>query len=140
MQTGQWETGAFVVKGYILPSARVMTCAAVCAIFSLVIILRGMTRIAILWRALVNSIDMAIGALDLGMQVGQFEISGVVIESYIFPITGDVAFGAIRAHLPIMKIILLVARDTIFWRAFEFIVYMALRAFNSCVRAIQLKF
>ena len=56
-----------MVERHILPAARVMTCAAVFAELSFVIILRRMARIAVSGCAFENSINMASRAIDLGV-------------------------------------------------------------------------
>jgi hypothetical protein len=58
------------------------------------------------------------------MSAGQGEVAAAVIEGGIFPTGGVMTGRTVRAKLPVVPVILLMARVTICWRAFELLVDM----------------
>lgn len=64
-----------------------------------------------------NLILVAIGALHINMRTIQRESGKTVVESGIFPISRVVAGFASRSVLPVMLILVLMARVAIFWGA-----------------------
>ena len=82
------------------------------------------------WRALELSIGMTFRAIHVGVATCQREIGTVVIKRGVIPVIGRMTGRAIRAKLPIMLIVLLMAGVAICGRTFEHIVDMTLLAFT----------
>ena len=81
-------------------------------------------------RAFELSVGMTSRAFQVGVATCQREIGTAVIKRGIIPIIGRMTGRAIRAKLPVMLIILLMAGEAICGRVFEDIVDMTLLAFN----------
>lgn len=63
-----------------------------------------------------------------------------MIEFGILPIAGYMALLAGCSELPFMQIVLLMARETVFWSAFENTVRMTLFASHNYMRPVQFEF
>jgi len=114
-----------MIERDVLPTGCCMTCRTDRAKLSVMRVLGGVTGITILGCAFINSIDMT--CLTLGVDVGacQRETCFAMIETYIFPTARVVTGCAIRAKLTIVRVLLGMARITIFGRSFEHIVHVA---------------
>jgi len=121
----QREAGVVVVEGRVAPSARGMTGTAVRAELSVMGIFGCMTGITIRRCTFINTVDVAGGALNVGMFAGKREGRIIVIEVYIAPAACCVAGTAIRTKLPVMFILRSMTGITIGWRALIFSVDMA---------------
>jgi hypothetical protein len=133
MRTCQWEGRIIVIESNLLPAARGMAGGTDRSKLPLVYISGGMTREAILWRALIHIVHMAGLAGNVAVQTGQWERRVVVIEYHLTPFGGLVTGAAIRAKLPTMHITRRMTGKTVFRRALIHAVYMAGFAYHCGV-------
>lgn len=68
---------------------------------------------------------MALLTIQIGVCAGQRELALVMIEAHMIPARGVMTGGTILPKLPIVLVILLVARITIYGCPFELFIYMA---------------
>lgn len=125
MFTQQWECRSTMIKSYIAPLRRLVTCLAVLSILTIVLVLRGMAGVTILRRTFIDSVHMAGCASDSLMRIHQRECRGVMIESYIAPLGRLVACLAVLPKLTIMFILRTMTGVTVLRRTLEGSVLMA---------------
>jgi hypothetical protein len=114
-----------------------MTGPAIRAILAVVVIILGMARITIRWRAFENVIGVALCALHADVRAGQREIGFRVVEGGRFPGSGAVTGTAIPAILSLVGILGCVTGITIRRGTFENIVDVTLCALYAYMRAGQ---
>ena len=110
---GETEDRLSVVEGGLFPVVRKMAFGAVVAQGAFVRVIAVMTIGALLRETLEDIIDVALGALDVHMLAYQLEDGLIVVEMDLFPIIRRVAFGAVRAQLAFVCVILAVAVHTL---------------------------
>ena len=115
---GQFEGCQIMVKGCRVPATGCMAARAIGSQQAGVRIDPRMTTGAVRWSPLENAIDVATGAGNTGVFTGQFECKQVVVDG-CRPSLGIMAKGAIRAILPLVLIVLLVAGIAVGWRTLE---------------------
>ncbi len=105
MRPAQWERSGTVIIEHIQPASRLVTGCAVRAKLSLMIVLRGMTGIAVLRRILEVPILMTRQTISGCVCTFQGEFGLAMIERYIRPPARCVTQGAVRAELAFMVIL-----------------------------------
>ena len=128
-----------MVKDRPSPGAGGMAAAAALAHRTLMLVVCLVTGVTAGGGALVNIIDMAIGAQRLYMRAGQFEQRRVVVKDRSGPGVGGMASAAALPHAALVLIIRLVAGVTVGGRALENIVNMAIGTQRRNMRARQLE-
>ncbi len=123
MTAHQSEAGAAVVEVDIAPIRRVVAEGAIGAELPVVIVIFGVTTVAILRRPFKRAARrMARQTIHIGMFTHQRERRLAVVEAGVFPAGWGMAGGAVGAELPVVLIIFGVATVAILRRVFICIV------------------
>ena len=109
----QWEGGLGMIEDCLFPITGDMTLLAGCTQLSLMRIDLFMTGETILRRAFECSVYMALFTSHGDMRSIQLKYGAVMIESGRLPSFGSMARSTVRAQTPLMRIILLMAGETI---------------------------
>ncbi len=129
--------GLVVIKSDLYPLGWLMTCLAAPAVLTVVLILRGMTGIAILGRAFIGAIHMTGFASDSRMRPGQREGRAAVIVEHLQPFGRLMALSAVRPELSLVIILRCMAGITIPGCALEHSILMARKTSDRGMRAAQ---
>ncbi len=111
MFTRQLEGGIVMVKGRGLPSARRVTDRALRTKRSIVRVILGVARGAVLRRALEDTVNMALLAGDRGMFPVKFEGELRVVDLGQIPAVGGVTGRAVGSKLTVVMVVFQVAGD-----------------------------
>ena len=112
MRPGEREAGFVVVKGHLRPAGGDMAGRAVFSKFPAVVIIAGVTGVAVGRGAFEGLVGMAGPALNLGVRARQRECRFGVVEGGRFPGGGRMAQGAVGAQAALMGVIPTVAAGT----------------------------
>ncbi len=123
-----------MVKGRTLPGGRAMTRSAICSKLSVVFIIAAVTGIAVLRRAFIHAILMAVCAGHVDMRTRQFKDRQIVVKGCALPGGCAVARSAIRTELSIVFIIVTVTGIAILRRAFEGSILVTVRTGQTAMR------
>jgi len=126
-----------VIKSYLAPLGRLMTCLTGFSVLTIVFILWRVAGVAILRRALIVPIDMTLLARHGCMRPGQWEGRTAVIVGDFAPFGRLVTLSAVRSQLSLMVVLRSVAGVTILGCAFIDAIDMALLAGDSRMRPGQ---
>ena len=130
VRPGQWERSGTVIVEHIQPAGRLVTGCAVRAKLSLMIVLRGMTGIAVLRCILEVPILMTRQTISGCVCAFQGEFGLAVIERYIRPPARGVTQGAVRTELAFMIILRRMTGITILRRILINSINVTTRAFD----------
>jgi hypothetical protein len=139
MQARKCKGCLAVIETYRLPTGSGMAPRAIRAELSLVHIVHRVTRETSLRRSLIQSIFVAARTGCTCMHPDQRERCSGMIKAHRLPITGRMAFRAVRAQLPVVSIILFVARKAIHGRAFVHAIDMAICTWHIYMSTNQLE-
>ena len=112
MLAGEREGALRVVEGRALPGVGLMAGAAIRAELPLVLVVFLVAADTRLRRALVDVVGVALDAVHLDVLAGEREGALRVVEGRALPGVGLMAGAAIRAELPLVLVVFLVAADT----------------------------
>jgi len=125
-----------MVERDIGPLRRLMAGAAVRAELTVMVVLVGMTGIAILGRAFVRIVHMTRLAGSACMRPCQRETRTAVIECRVLPFARVVTGGTDRAELSVMGIVPGVTGNTFFWRSLIHAIRMTSRTLYLRMTAV----
>lgn len=139
MLPGQRKACIGMVKRHIGPFCGLMAGSTVGAKLSVMIVILGMTGIAIGGSTFVGIVHMTGGAGHLRMRASQLEPRGRMIKMNIAPFCRFVTTGAICTKLTVVMVIFRVTGETIRWRTTIDSIGMAIGARQAAVTAVQRK-
>jgi len=113
MHSDQREGCSGMVKAHRLPIRGAMASGAVSTQLPVVCIIQLVARKTIHGRAFIHAVDVAILTGDTHMRADQFEGRQIVIETSRLPALRGVAGCAIRPQTALMRIVDLMARETV---------------------------
>ena len=102
---GQRECSVVVIEGHVLPGRGLVTRSTLRSKLAAVCIVIGMAGIAVLRRALIDSVHMTGSALHICMTATQGKGGVVVVKRHVLPAARVMAGSTICAKLPIVLII-----------------------------------
>jgi len=113
MHTRQLEDRGVMVESDRVPVLRHMTRFAIRSQLPFVMVVLFMARETILRRALELEVEVAVHTCCLRMHSLQVKDGAVMVEAGGFPAVGRMTGGAIVAQLPIVRLVLHMARSAI---------------------------
>lgn len=130
--------GFIMVEAHGIPGLGVMTGLAFFAKTALVLVVFSVTRHAGHRRVLEDIVAMTIPALRIGMLAFKFEIRGVMVEPRFLPAGLGMAIRTLRTQPSLVRVVLLVARDTHALRTAKFLPWLVtLAAFRFRVLSLE---
>jgi len=137
MAPNELKPGRTMVKVHILPVGRVMAFRTIHAHLTHMYI--QVTRSTCIWRVFECQILVAAGAGNINMPAHQRKTCVRMVEGDILPGGWFMTCLAVRAQFTLMRVILLVACETIHRSALEELVQMTTLAGNICMSCIEFK-
>ena len=126
-----------MIEGHVLPGRGLVTRSTLRSKLAAVCIVIGMAGIAVLRRALIDSVHMTGSALHICMSATQRECGVVVVERHVLPAARVMAGSTICAKLPIVLIIADMTGIAILRGTFQDSIRMASRAGHIGMAASQ---